>query len=74
MDPPHLVGMPPPEGEGAGAQINHDDRQIQVCTTARTITTGGGAGQNLGRVVSFNARVLVWECLKFVGRELGVSR
>jgi len=54
----------------AGIQIDHDGRPTQA---ASAITTGsGGASSNVGHVVSFDARVLVRECLKEVGRELGM--
>jgi len=52
----------------AGVQINHCGRLTQASTTAGIITTGSGAGPNVGHVVLFDAR----ECLKEVGRKLGV--
>ena len=58
----------------AGAQMNHGGKPTQASTTASTVTTGSGAGSDLGHVVSFDARVLARECLKEVGRELGVPR
>ena len=56
----------------AGTQVNHGGRPTQASTTASTIGTGSGAGSSL--VVSFDAQVLARECLKEVGRELGVPR
>jgi hypothetical protein len=59
----------------AGAQINHGGKSKQVSTTAGAMATGSsGAVSNLGHVVSFDARALARECLKEVGRELGVPR
>ena len=58
----------------AGAQISHGGRPTQASTTASTSSAGSGAGSILGHVVSFDARVLARECLKEVGRELGVPR
>ena len=58
----------------AGAHINHGGKPKQASTTAGTITTGSGAVSNLGHVVSFDARALARECLKEVGRELGVPQ
>jgi len=60
--------------QAAGAQISHGGRPTQASTAASTISTGSGAGSNLGHVVSFDARVLARECLKEVGCELGVPR
>ena len=56
----------------ARAQINHGGGPPQASTTTSTITTGSGAGSNLGHVMSFDAQVFAKECLKEVGRELGV--
>ena len=55
----------------AGGQTNHSSRPTQASSTA---STSSGAGSNAGHVVSFDARVLARECLKEVGRELGVPR
>jgi protein MON2 len=54
----------------AGAHINHGGKRNRL----RTITTGSGAVSNLGHVMSFDARALARECLKEVGRELGVPQ
>jgi len=58
----------------AGTQVNHGGRTTQASTTAGTSGAGSGACSNLGHVVSFDARVLARECLKEVGRELGVPQ
>jgi hypothetical protein len=59
----------------AGAHINHGGKPKQASTTAGTITTtGSGAVSNLGHVLSFDAQALARECLKEVGRELGVPQ
>jgi len=54
----------------AAAQINRSGRPTRASTTTSSITTGSGAGSNVGHVVSSDAR----ECLKEVGRELCVPR
>ena len=52
----------------------------RLATAASTATgghdNGGGAGSGVdhGHILSFDARVLARECLKEVGRELGVPR
>jgi len=40
----------------------------------RAATATSGASSSLGHIVSLDARVLARECLKEVGRELGVPR
>jgi len=44
----------------------------QASTTISINNTGSGVGSNLGHVVSFDAQVFAKECLRQVGRELGV--
>jgi len=41
---------------------------------ATSNNSGAGSGMGRGHVLSFDARVLARECLKEVGRELGVPR
>jgi hypothetical protein len=46
--------------------VHHGGRPTQAVTS--------GASSSLGHIVSLDARVLARECLKEVGRELGVPR
>jgi len=57
----------------AGSRINYSGRPTEASATASTITTGTEAGSNLYHL-SFDDRVLARECLKEIGRELGVPR